>query len=390
MHRASPLSPTATQTHAKSSGPIYHHFGAIHHHSRPLLEFYMATTTMPQPPDYTMACITNIIDLLHSRRTRIASLRLISLSPNFFDDLVATTDLPTFTQTGRLFQCLMEIQYTRGFSKPVDRAITKLLLHAIKGCDNQLSQLKSQHAHDRIYWLPSESAIKEILDIYRSFLQYITYQHSPVPLVKDLDLAEAKRRLSKLCPRINNINRISPSPTRPTAPVFWTDSPTTRQRPSPETPQEKVTKPRSQRATRNTKPAPIAQPRPHAVGLPTPPDTIPTPTSTTPICDRYLTIPTLQLTRNHDPNLKISIPRGSQRKYIARLRVVNGMVEEVTQPFTPNHEVDKLAESKELAEGRNYAEKADAQLKREYAEWREKCLRGFLRFSPEPSGERCS
>ncbi|KAK0620091.1 hypothetical protein B0T14DRAFT_566872 [Immersiella caudata] len=344
---------------------------------------------MPQPPDSTMARITDIIELLHGRRTRIASLRLLSLNAHFFDDLAATTDLAPLAQIGCLFQCLMEIPYTCGFSKPVDRAITKLLLHAIKGCGNQLSQLKSQQAHDRLYWLPSESSIKEILDIYRSFLQYITCQHNPSLPVKDPNLAEAKRRLHKLCPRINNLSRISlsPSPTRPTAPTFWTDSPATRQRQNTGPLNGKTIKSPGCTPTvrRNTNPPAKVAPKPawvasqtktHAVALPTPPDTIPT----APICDRHLTIPTLPLTR--DPNLRVSIPRRSQRKCIAKFRVMNGMVDEVTQPFSPK--VDEMSESKD------YAAKADAQLKREYAEWSEKQLRPLLRFSPEASGtSRC-
>jgi hypothetical protein len=56
------------------------------------------------------------------------------------------------------------------------------------------------------------------------------------------------------------------------------------------------------------------------------------------------------------------------------------MVEEVTQPFTSH--VDQLTESKDTAL------KADAQLKHEFAEWRERHLRPFLRLSPEASPER--
>jgi hypothetical protein len=347
----------------------------------------MATTTiaMPQPPGPATHRITHIIDLLDSRRTRIASLRLLSLDREFLNDLAATGDLTTLAQIGSLFQCLIETPYVCGFSKPVDRAITKLLLHAIKGCEGRLSRLRAQHAHDRLCWLlPSEVEAKEILEVYRGFLHYITCQYNSLSPVKDPSLTEAKRKLQKLCPRINNLSS-SLSPTREMPRRFWVDSPATRLRSNHGTPSTGISKSRTPRASmRNTKaptPALALVSKPNAKALKdlkpvyiTPPDTIPT-------CEDHLTVPTLKLSR--DPKLRVSIPRRSQRKFAAQLRVVDGMVEAVTQPFTSN-----VCNDSESMESKDAAVKADAQLKREYAEWRERHLRPFLRLSPEATPDR--
>ena len=338
---------------------------------------------LPSPPQPSTCRITHITDLLETRRTRIASLRLLSLDADFLDDLAAAGDLPTLVQIGCLFQCLMETPYICGFSKPVDRAITRLLLHATKGCDGRLSRLRSQHAHDRLCWLlPSEVETKEILETYRSFLHYITCQHNNSTPVKDPSLGEAKRRLQKLCPKINNLSSWSPSPTREAAGNFWTDASARRLRSNHGNPSSGVSKSRSQRASarlaKAPTPPPVSKTIPNHEGklaarLITPPDTIPG-------CNDYLTVPTLRFSR--PPGRRVLIPRRTQRNPSPQLRVVDGMVEEVTQPFTA--QVDVVTTSKDSCA------KADAQLKHEYAEWRERHLRPFLRFSPEASAGRDS
>ncbi|KAK0643760.1 hypothetical protein B0T16DRAFT_392232 [Cercophora newfieldiana] len=311
---------------------------------------------MASPPASATTRITQITDLLGSRRTRIASLRLLSLNGNFLDDIAAMGDLSTLAEIGCLFQCLMDIPYLCGFSKPVDRAIAKLLLHATKGCEVRLARLRSQRSHDSLYWqLPSEVETKEILEIYRSFLHYITCQHCSSSPVKDPSLMEAKRKLHKLCPRINNLSRWSPSPIREVSGHSWTDSPATRPKSNSATPSGSTMSATPKSTTKIPALAPVpkhdGKANPQGNLLATPPDTM------TPACEAHLTVPTLRLSR--EPNLRVSAPRRSQRKYTARLRVVNGMVEEVTQPFSSPHDENGLTES------RDAKIKAGAQLDRE-------------------------
>lgn len=166
-----------------------------------------------QPPDTPTTRMQDIMEHLGQGRFRVASLRLLALDAIFFSDLSSHGDVETLWQAAQLFQCLVQNSYTRSFSIPVDRTINKLLLHATMGCESLAAQYRGHDRHEHVRWLhPSEMKTKDILEVFRCFLGYITVQDAAHPPVKDANLADARRRLQRLCPRISNLTAWTSSP----------------------------------------------------------------------------------------------------------------------------------------------------------------------------------
>ena len=272
---------------------------------------------MPVPLASATSRLRDIINQLEKHRNRVASLRLLALDDDFFGDLArggggddddGGDDVAALKQAIQLFGCLMEASYARGFSRPVDRAVNKLLLHAIMGCERTLSRLRSRGSGGGLHWLlPSEMEIKELLEECRSFLGYITSQGGDSDCTArrpDPSLVEARRRLHRLCPRINNLSIWSVPPARVVA----------------------------TRSSRQKRPEGHAQRHGKVQGMmPTPPSTSSANivASVTQIVD--LIVPTeILATRRLNPAPK----RRGRSCTAAAVQIVDNMVEEVTQPFT--------------------------------------------------------
>lgn len=166
-----------------------------------------------QPPDTPISRMQEIVEHLEYGRFRVASLRLLALDAVFFSDLSCCADMETLWHAAHLLQSLAQTSYTRSFSKPVDRAVNKLLLHAVVGCEELGARHSARVCDDHVRWLlPTEMKVKEMLEILRCFLGYITLQDAVHPPVKDANLADVRRRLQCLCPRISNLTSWSPSP----------------------------------------------------------------------------------------------------------------------------------------------------------------------------------
>lgn len=166
-----------------------------------------------QPPDTPISRMQEIVEHLEYGRFRVASLRLLALDAVFFSDLSCCADMETLWHAAHLLQSLAQTSYTRSFSKPVDRAVNKLLLHAVVGCEELGARHRARVCDDHVRWLlPTEMKVKEMLEILRCFLGYITLQDAVHPPVKDANLADVRQRLQCLCPRISNLTSWSPSP----------------------------------------------------------------------------------------------------------------------------------------------------------------------------------
>lgn len=262
-------------------------------------------------------------------------MRLLALDQAFYHDLASGGDVVTLRQAGRLFQCLMETSYACGFSKPVDKAVNNLLLHATKGCEKQSSYFQSLcGGQDSLRWLPpSEIEIKDLLEDYRSFVNYITSQdasHQP----RDRNLTEVRRRLQKLSPKINDIvtwrhrpDRSPDTPSRNTRSgmvnaISGSHTPGTRSKAvhasptptyqAPDTQSSTYTPPTSEMDSSIWSPPPSG----YASGYDT---DFTIPTQEAEPCPNYLLTPL-------ENNGKFPPPP-------ARFRMFNGMLEEITQPF---------------------------------------------------------
>lgn len=163
----------------------------------------------PGPTTRPESQLQHIINNLEHQRTRVASLGLLRLGDDFFGDLAGAKDLALLRQVNTLFDCLMGLPYLPGFSKPVDRAVNKLLLHSVLGCDQARlhAQAQAYRPGDSVRWLgPREVEIQELLESYRGFFNYITFRESYIHLFRDPCLAEARLKLQKLRPRISTLS----------------------------------------------------------------------------------------------------------------------------------------------------------------------------------------
>lgn len=272
-------------------------------------------------------------------RFRVASLRLLALDAAFFSALSSCTDMETLWHAAHLLQSLAQTSYTRSFSKPVDRAVNKLLLHTVVGCENLSAQHRARVCDDHVRWLvPTEMKIKEMLEILRCFLGYITLQDAVNPPVKDANLTVVRRRLQCLCPRISNLTSWSPSP----------DPQPSRIRRRRASPHAHNLRPRS-RPESTPDPTSTVGRFSHADPATPPPltpslspcftiDTTPSSGFASPIYPSPgtgappTTIPTQLLSTL--PQYRVAPPPA--------LRLVNGMLEEVTQPYEMSWPVEKF------------------------------------------------
>lgn len=293
-----------------------------------------------QPPDTPTTRMQDIMEHLGQGRFRVASLRLLALDAIFFSDLSSHGDVETLWQAAQLFQCLVQNSYTRSFSIPVDRTINKFLLHATMGCESLAAQYRGHDRHEHVRWLhPSEMKTKDILEVFRCFLGYITVQDAAHPPVKDANLADARRRLQRLCPRISNL-------------TAWTSSP-------------ELQTPRTRRARANPPHTHHLRPRNRPEPSPTPTSTIGRFTTPTPLLTPSLSSSSgFDLTTPSSCLLSIMAPSPGpeappatvptqilttppQHRFAPplrtpALRMVNGMFEEVTQPFEISWSAEKF------------------------------------------------
>ena len=417
-----------------------------HHHQPPLLHGINTTITatikMPQPPHHPSATaatttrIQQITHLLEHRKTRVASLKLLALAKDtpFLDyHLASGSDMFLLRQAGDLFHCLMSMPYpytyTCGFSRDVDRAVTKLLLHATKGCERrrQRQQQHVQSQNDRLYWLlPEDTEVKGLLDLYRGFLFFILcqyeYQHrhrfdcastasSPPTAVRDHCLVEVRQRLQRLCPKISDLgspsSSWSPRPGSSSAlggamGGLWEEEETSK------------TKTTSRRPRLNRRPGRVgpkggvtkavaAVPKAannggrgakkllrgletyagKETGLITPPTSIPTRTMGRDDDPREenvcLTVATAKLPEGwYLPPTKLSTPAPTPPK----VRMVDGMLEEVTQPST-SVDIRRHSDGDAMV-----IDEVDMQVEGEHADWKERHLRPLLMLSPEATQDR--
>ncbi|KAK1831303.1 hypothetical protein QBC39DRAFT_351594 [Podospora conica] len=319
--------PHATTHHQPQSCCSHRHFFLY------LCPFSSSTTNittmdMVQPPDTPTSRMQEIVEHLEHGRFRVASLRLLALDAVFFSDLSSHENMETLWHAAHLLQCLAQTSYTRSFSKPVDRAVNKLLLHATVGCERLAAQHRARVRDDHVRWLlPAEMKVKEMLEILRCFLSYITLQDAVHPPVKDANLTDARRRLQCLCPRISNLTSWSPGPEPPTnrtrrsrgnpphghnlrprsQPESAPDSMSTSGHFSPAAPETLPSLTPSLSSYFTAASTPSSGPSPSTGG---PPTTIPT-----------QLLPTL-------PQYCIAPPPRAPE-----VRIYDGMIEEVTQPF---------------------------------------------------------
>ncbi|KAK0715430.1 hypothetical protein B0H67DRAFT_683656 [Lasiosphaeris hirsuta] len=274
---------------------------------------------MPSQNEISPCPLQHIIDQLEQQRMRVASMRLLALDEAFYHGLASGGDVVTLRQVGRLFQCLMETSYACGFSKPVDKAVNSLLLHATKGCEKQSSHSQSLcGGQDSLRWLPpSEIEMKDLVEGYRSFANYITSQdasHQP----RDRNLTEVRRRLQKLSPKINNVAtwRHCPDPDRsPDTPSRNTRlSKATWKSPTPTYPTHDT---QSSTSTSSEMDSSIWSPSPSGYASGGHDTDFTTPTQEVDSCPKYLFTP----------------PENDGKSPPAQFRLFNGMLEEVTQPF---------------------------------------------------------
>lgn len=338
-----------------------------------------------QPPDTPTTRMQDIMEHLGQGRFRVASLRLLALDAIFFSDLSSHGDVETRWQAAQLFQCLVQNSYTRSFSIPVDRTINKFLLHATMGCESLAAQYRGHDRHEHVRWLhPSEMKTKDILEVFRCFLGYITVQDAAHPPVKDANLADARRRLQRLCPRISNL-------------TAWTSSP-------------ELQTPRTRRARANPPHTHHLRPRNRPEPSPTPTSTIGRFTTPTPLLTPSLssssgfdlTIPSSCLLSIMAPSPGPEAPPATiptqilttppQHRFAPplrtpALRMVNGMFEEVTQPFEISWSAEKFdAEFPPTLEP----------IENDPGNWRKRQLEAFTCLSPVSSrgggdlwGRRC-
>jgi len=373
----------------------------MHHH------FATPNTTAPPRPDITImaspeptttltAQLQHIISNLEHQRTRVASLGLLHLGDDFFGDLADAKDLALLRQVNTVFDCLMGLSYLPGFSKPVDKAVNRLLLHAVLGCDQVRlhAQAQAYRPGDCVRWLGSrEVEIQELLESYRGFFNYITFRESYIHLFRDPCLAEARLKLQKLRPRISTL---SPWASEPEPFVRPAKKLRNRKSVPPKdmsTPSPTATK-RRRKATQSGDRACRKRPRKQGP-LPTP-----TPshgmvlrrrtfrrdsTTSTTTSDSELTTtessgfgaPTMILSR---PTLRACMP--------APAPPPNGAIfQDTTQDFRSTTE--------KICSKTAYPDTAliisispSKQLKQEYAEWRERQMRPVLEMSP-PATIQC-
>lgn len=326
-----------------------------------------------QPPDTPISRMQEIVDHLDYGRFRVASLRLLALDAVFFSDLSSCTDMETLWHGTNLLQCLAQTSYTRSFSKPVDRAVNKLLLHVVVGCENLSAQHRARVCDDHVRWLvPTEMKVKEMLEILRCFLGFITLQDAVHPPVKDANLTDVRRRLQCLCPRISNLTSWSPSPEPQSSRIRRTRASShvhnLRPRSRPEsTPDPTSTVGRSSPADPATPPplTPSLSPCFTAATTPSPgfaSSMYPSPGTGAP----PTTIPTQLLSTL--PQYRVAPPPA--------LRLVNGMLEEVTQPYEMSWPVEKFNVGFRPATPEPFGDGSD---------WRKRQMQAFAQISPVSS-----
>lgn len=330
--------PRSATHHRPQSFCSHHHFSP-HHCPFSTTTINITTMDMVQPPDAPISRMQEIVEHLEYGRFRVASLRLLALDALFFSDLSSCADTETLWHAAHLLQSLAQTSYTRSFSKPVDRAVNKLLLHAVAGCEELAAQHRARVCDDHVRWLlPTEMKVKEMLEILRCFLSYITLQDAVHPPVKDANLADVRRRLQCLCPRISNLTSWSPGP----------DPQPSRIRRRQASPHAHNLRPRSR--TESTPDPTSTVGRFSPADLATPPLLTP---SLSP-CFTAATTPSPGFASSMYPSLGTGAPPttiptqllSTLPQYRTDLppavRMVDGMLEEVTQPYEMSWPVEKF------------------------------------------------
>ncbi|KAK1749486.1 hypothetical protein QBC47DRAFT_441697 [Echria macrotheca] len=393
-----PSSPTPT--------PIMHQFSATMSSPPPPPPSSLDMITMPPPQREASSQLHQITTHLTQNRTRLASLCLLKLDTPFYSVLATSGggrgQIHLLRQVSDLFTSLMQLSYLPGFSKPVDRCINRLLYHAVLGCEHAPTTTSPPREDDdrgSLRWLaPHEYEIRELLETYRGFFNYITFRESGLLLLRDKNLLDAGRKLQSLRPRISTLSPWREPPVVTTPPAKKAAAPQRRPAepkvpkggkgkrvnegglltPSPTLKRCTTEKKKGVKRSREEGGMEATPPPSHGMELrrkrarcgSTPPPT-PTPTVLIDRCMPDGMVPTMVLSRPPGPlggaYLRGVVPREEEEEDTSRLlRVVDGVVEEVTQAFEVDGSLSIIPTEPVFTQS---AIGGSEQLRRELREW---------------------
>ncbi|KAK5661103.1 hypothetical protein OQA88_10993 [Cercophora sp. LCS_1] len=296
---------------------------------------------MPRSTSTSTHQLHQTTTLIDRGRSKLAAATLLSLDPKFINALAAGTDMHALANVGRLFQSLINATYHRCCNRAVDLTINRLVLKTVKGCENRLRTRIPAHDPFVLQWMSQpEIETRELLDICREFLNYITAQDAEFCPLQDPLLFGARRILQRVAPRINCLGAWEGRRERGREWIAVSTRPRVRVR------EEMKMKARPSRRMVEK-----------VVEI--------VPTVETELMTEELSL------ESEVGQVGVTVPTVI---CTPRLRIVDGMIEEVTQAFEPTLPstvmgIDQWG--------------PDEQLKREWAEWKEREERPFVMLTPD-------